>query len=121
MVLSVRRILDAIESKENKDEDYTIEVIIPIIQHVRDDDRVFISDSEDFIGKIKNGKIILFKKYCDKTTRAYEIYDDFYQKPEDSEYLDIIKKYKKIILSESITYESGSDGSSYSVYYRYLD
>ena len=105
-----------IDEKDDFNTDKEIEVIIPILCHSKDDDKVII-ESKDFTPVCSVSRISFIGERCG---RIFHIYDDFYDYHNDSNKTDIseyLSRYNHLIYRD----KESSLAYSFSIYYKYTD
>lgn len=111
MIINLQKMVEFVDSTIDSDDDRTtVHIIIPIMHHARNTDKIVISGNDNFEVILANEKMHFKSKY---NNRVYDIFDDFYSYDNDTNDLRDMNYYMDHFIRES--YEN--EGSWIAIYY----
>ena len=115
MVINLQKLIQYIDRRIDPNDTRTkVQVIVPIMHHIRNIDKIVVSGSDNFKAMLANDKIHFIAEY---NNRSYNIYDDFYIYDKDPNDLRDMNQYMDSLIREP--YEN--EGSWIAIYYSLED
>lgn len=114
MTINLKELVHYVDSQLTK-EGYVskgnVMIIVPIIYHIRNDDKIVICDQDDIEVSFDNKQITFTVEYNNGT---YTIYDDFYDFKGDKSNMEDMHNYLRTLTQDHFN----NNGSWVAIYYR---